>query len=73
MNYLPDSFLISVTFYSMGLYCLFIFLWIAMKFLQLVYDMLKIMYSDFHGNILKDVEYITKSVRGLVRTFGQCM
>ena len=43
-----------------------------MKILQLVYNMLNIMCSDFHGNILKNVEYITKSVRGLVRSFGQC-
>ena len=40
--------------------------------LQLVNDILNILYSDFHGNILKDVEYIKKSVRGLVRSFGQC-
>ena len=32
-----------------------------------------IMYSGFHGKILKDVEYITKSVKGLFRTYGQCM
>ena len=44
-----------------------------MKISHPVYDMLNIMCSDFHGNILKDVEYITKSVRGLVRSFGQCM
>ena len=43
-----------------------------MKISHPVYDMLNIMCSDFHGNILKDVEYITKSVRGLVRSFGQC-
>ena len=44
-----------------------------MKISHPVYDMLNIMCSDFHGNILKDVEYITKSVRGLVRSFGQCI
>ena len=45
-------------------------LWIKMQILQLVYDMFNIMYSDFHGNILKDIEYITKSLlRGLVRSF----
>ena len=43
-----------------------------MKISHPVYDMLNIMYSDFHGNILKDIEYIAKSVRGLVRSFGQC-
>ena len=30
------------------------------------------MCSDFHRNILKNVEDFTKSIRGLVRTFGQC-
>ena len=44
-----------------------------MKISHPVYDMLNIMCSDFHGNILKDIEYITKSVRGLVRSLGQCM
>ena len=43
-----------------------------MKISHPVYDMLNIMCSDFYGNILKNVEYITKSVRGLVRSFGQC-
>ena len=64
MNYLQDSFLISVTFYFMGLHnyaiLFFCFLMDRMKILQLVYDMLIIMHSDFHGNILKDVEYIKK-------------
>ena len=41
--------------------------------LQLVYDLLNIMYSNFHRNILKDVEDITKSVRSLVRNFDQCI
>ena len=31
------------------------------------------MCSDFHRNILKNVENISKSIRSLVRTFGQCM
>ena len=43
-----------------------------MIFLQFVYNRLNEMCSDFHRNIFKNVEDITKSIRGLVRTFGQC-
>ena len=43
-----------------------------MKILMLVYSMLNIMYGDFYQSILKDVDYITRSDRGLVRSLGQC-
>ena len=35
--------------------------------------MLNKMCNDFHRNILKNVEDITKPIRVLVRTFGQCI
>ena len=44
-----------------------------MKLLQYVYDMLNKLCSDFHRNNLKNVEVFTQSIRGLVRTFGQCI
>ena len=43
-----------------------------MNFLQLVYNMVNKMFTDFHRNILKSIEDFTKSIRSLVRTFVQC-
>ena len=55
------------------LLCVFVFEWIRIIFLQFVYNMLNKMWSDFHWNLFKNVEDIINSIRGLVRTFGQCI
>ena len=44
-----------------------------MKLLRYVNDMLNKICSDFHRNNLQNGKDFTKSIRGLLRTFCQCI